>query len=96
MLCNSEKTKYRTAAQRISEPEGRYMLISIKKKDFSILHIFILPVEFSKYDFWIPGKISHRHSKKSIKKYFLSRSKKFVEKVGKYFSRQKNVRKHKF
>ena len=48
---------------------------------------------FSKYDFWIPGKISDSYRKKSIKKCFFSRSKNFVEKVGKIFFETKNVSK---
>ena len=46
-------------------------------------------VRFSKYDFLIPGEISRRHSKNSIKKYIFSRSKKIVEKVGFFFRDQK-------
>ena len=48
-------------------------------------------VRFSKYDFWNPGEISHRHRKKSIKKYFSSRSKIFVEKVEKIFFETKKL-----
>ena len=47
--------------QRMSEAEGRYMSISTINSDFSVFRLFKLLGWFSKCDFWIPGKISHRH-----------------------------------
>ena len=56
-----------------------------------MLHIFIFPVEFSKYDFWIPGKISHRHSKKIHQKIFFVEIKTFCRKSRKNILRDQKM-----